>query len=203
MIADLKARNARVIYSLNFPSRSRALPPDADEPVRELRARAQASKTPAALEQGRHPVRVLVGGHPAAARLRAQRRTRGEGRAVAGRRGPRADDQRGQDRRRRRAGSARSRRARSPTSSSPTATSSRTAPASSTCSSTAARSRPSRQRQPAVAAAAAARTWTTTRDSGGTADSRQSSGSLSRESSLGRRVSRRSVHGRQSSVTEA
>jgi imidazolonepropionase-like amidohydrolase len=51
VIADLKARNARIIYSLDYPSRSRALPPDADEPIRELRARAQASKTPAALEK--------------------------------------------------------------------------------------------------------------------------------------------------------
>jgi imidazolonepropionase-like amidohydrolase len=51
VVADLKAQNARVIYNLNFPSRSRALPPDADEPIRELRARAQASKAPAALEK--------------------------------------------------------------------------------------------------------------------------------------------------------
>ena len=49
--SDLKARNARVIYSVNYPARSRLLPPDADEPIRELRARAQASKTPAALEK--------------------------------------------------------------------------------------------------------------------------------------------------------
>ncbi len=47
--ADLKARNARVIYSLNYPVRSRALPPDADEPVSALRARAQAPRVPAAL----------------------------------------------------------------------------------------------------------------------------------------------------------
>jgi imidazolonepropionase-like amidohydrolase len=52
VIADLKARNARVIYNLDFPARSRALAPDADEPIRELRARAQASKAPAALEKG-------------------------------------------------------------------------------------------------------------------------------------------------------
>ena len=52
VIADLKAQNARVIYSLNFPTRSRMLPPDADEPARELRARAQAPKVPAALEKG-------------------------------------------------------------------------------------------------------------------------------------------------------
>jgi imidazolonepropionase-like amidohydrolase len=52
VIADLKARNARVIYNIDYPSRPRTLAPDADEPVRELRARAQASKTPAALEHG-------------------------------------------------------------------------------------------------------------------------------------------------------
>ena len=52
VIPDLKARNARVIFSLNFPTRSRALPPDADEPIRDLRARAAVSKAPAALEQG-------------------------------------------------------------------------------------------------------------------------------------------------------
>ena len=52
VIADLKSHNARVIYNLDYPSRSRALGPDADEPVRELRARAQAPKTPAALEKG-------------------------------------------------------------------------------------------------------------------------------------------------------
>ncbi len=51
VVNDLKARNARVILNLNFPTRSRALPPDADEPVRELRARAQAPKTAAALEK--------------------------------------------------------------------------------------------------------------------------------------------------------
>jgi imidazolonepropionase-like amidohydrolase len=47
--ADLKARNARVIFSLNFPVRPRSLAPDADEPVRELRARANAPRVPAAL----------------------------------------------------------------------------------------------------------------------------------------------------------
>lgn len=49
--SDLKARNARVIYSLNFPARPRTLAPDADEPLRELRVRAQAPKVPAALEK--------------------------------------------------------------------------------------------------------------------------------------------------------
>jgi len=51
VVDDLKARSARVIYSLNYPARSRALAPDADEPLRTLRARAQAPKTPAALEK--------------------------------------------------------------------------------------------------------------------------------------------------------
>jgi len=51
VVADLKASGARVIYNLDFPARPRNLPPDADEPIRELRARAQAPKTPAALEQ--------------------------------------------------------------------------------------------------------------------------------------------------------
>ena len=49
--ADLKSRNARVIYSLNYPTRSRILAPDADEPVRELRTRARAAKVPAALDK--------------------------------------------------------------------------------------------------------------------------------------------------------
>jgi imidazolonepropionase-like amidohydrolase len=51
VVSDLKAQNARVIYSLNFPTRSRALPPDADEPLRTLRTRAEAPKTPAELEK--------------------------------------------------------------------------------------------------------------------------------------------------------
>jgi imidazolonepropionase-like amidohydrolase len=49
--ADLKARNARVILSLNYPSRPRTLAPDADESVRVLRERATAPKTAAALEK--------------------------------------------------------------------------------------------------------------------------------------------------------
>jgi imidazolonepropionase-like amidohydrolase len=49
--ADLKARNARVIYSLNYPTRPRTLAPDADEPLRVLRERAQAPKVPAALDK--------------------------------------------------------------------------------------------------------------------------------------------------------
>lgn len=48
---ELKARNVRVIYNLNFPTRSRALPPEADEPVATLRARANAPRVPAALQK--------------------------------------------------------------------------------------------------------------------------------------------------------
>ena len=51
VVADLKARNARVILSLNYPSRPRTLAPDADETVRALRDRASAPKTAAALEK--------------------------------------------------------------------------------------------------------------------------------------------------------
>lgn len=87
--ADLKAANARVIYSLNFPVRSQLLPPDADEPVRELRARVQAPKAPAALEKAgimfafsssglkesrdfvRNAARVVKDGLPAEAAIRA------------------------------------------------------------------------------------------------------------------------------------
>src|SRR5207247_2221323 len=47
--ADLKAQNARVIYSLNYPQRPRALAPDADEPLHVLRTRADAPKVPGEL----------------------------------------------------------------------------------------------------------------------------------------------------------
>jgi len=49
--ADLKAANARVIYSLNFPTRRAALAPDADEPLSVLRDRANAPKGPAVLDK--------------------------------------------------------------------------------------------------------------------------------------------------------
>lgn len=49
--ADLKAANARVIYSLNFPTRRPSLAPDADEALSVLRERANAPKGPAALDQ--------------------------------------------------------------------------------------------------------------------------------------------------------
>ncbi len=51
VVDALKASNARVIYNLNYPTRSRTLAPDADEPIRTLRERAQAPKTPAALDK--------------------------------------------------------------------------------------------------------------------------------------------------------
>lgn len=51
-VADtLKARNVHVIYNVNYPQRSRMLPPDADESVEVLRARANAPKVPAALQK--------------------------------------------------------------------------------------------------------------------------------------------------------
>ncbi len=51
VIPDLKAGNARVIVSLNYPTRPPSIAPDADESVSALRARANAPKTPAALEK--------------------------------------------------------------------------------------------------------------------------------------------------------
>jgi imidazolonepropionase-like amidohydrolase len=55
VVSDLKARNVRVIYSLNYPQRSRALAPDADEPVRVLRERANAPRVPGALSKAGVP----------------------------------------------------------------------------------------------------------------------------------------------------
>jgi imidazolonepropionase-like amidohydrolase len=49
--ADLKTANARVIYSLNFPARRPGLAPDADEPLRVMRDRANAPKGPAVLDK--------------------------------------------------------------------------------------------------------------------------------------------------------
>lgn len=49
--AELEAAGARVIYSLNFPTRRPSLAPDADEPLRVLRDRANAPKGPAALDR--------------------------------------------------------------------------------------------------------------------------------------------------------
>ena len=55
---DLKAANARVIFSLNYPTKPETLAPDADEPLRTLRMRANAPKIPAALRQSGRRVRV-------------------------------------------------------------------------------------------------------------------------------------------------
>jgi imidazolonepropionase-like amidohydrolase len=49
--AELKAANVKVIYNLRYPERLKSLAPDADESLRVLRERANASKTPAALEK--------------------------------------------------------------------------------------------------------------------------------------------------------
>lgn len=51
MAADLKSRDVKVIYSLHYPERLKSLAPDADEPLREVRARANAPKTPGALQK--------------------------------------------------------------------------------------------------------------------------------------------------------
>ena len=53
--ADLKANNVRVVYSLNYPQRPRSLAPDADEPVRTLRTRADAPKGPGELARAGVP----------------------------------------------------------------------------------------------------------------------------------------------------
>ena len=59
---DLKSQNARVIYSLDYPQRSRALAPEADEPVHTLRERADAPKVPQALAKAGVPFAFESGG---------------------------------------------------------------------------------------------------------------------------------------------
>ena len=49
--AEIKAANAHVVYSLDYPTKPKTLAPDADEPVRVLRQRANAPKVPAALDK--------------------------------------------------------------------------------------------------------------------------------------------------------
>jgi imidazolonepropionase-like amidohydrolase len=51
LASDLKAANAKVIFSLRYPERLKSLGPDADEPLRTIRERANAPKAPAALEK--------------------------------------------------------------------------------------------------------------------------------------------------------
>ena len=53
--AELKAQNARVIYSLNYPVRPRQLAPDADETLEALRGRAGAPRGPGALAKAGIP----------------------------------------------------------------------------------------------------------------------------------------------------
>jgi imidazolonepropionase-like amidohydrolase len=60
--ADLKAVNARVILSLNYPTRPQNLAPDADEPLRVLRDRAEAPKTAAALAKAGVPFAFATAG---------------------------------------------------------------------------------------------------------------------------------------------
>ncbi len=50
-VAEIKAASARVIFSLNVPTRPATLAPDADEPIRVLRRRANVFKVPAALDK--------------------------------------------------------------------------------------------------------------------------------------------------------
>ena len=60
--ADLKAVNARVILSLNYPTRPQNLAPEADEPLRDLRHRAEAPKTAAALAKAGVPFAFATAG---------------------------------------------------------------------------------------------------------------------------------------------
>jgi imidazolonepropionase-like amidohydrolase len=86
---ELKAQSARVLFSLNFPARPRTLAPDADEPMRDLRLRADLPKVPAALSKAgvtyafasdglrepkdfiRNAARAVKAGLPADAAIRA------------------------------------------------------------------------------------------------------------------------------------
>jgi imidazolonepropionase-like amidohydrolase len=89
VIGDLKARQARVIFSLNFPVRSVSIAPDDDEPLRVMEARTSAVRTPMVLASSgipfafasagladpkefvRSAARSVKEGLPAAAALRA------------------------------------------------------------------------------------------------------------------------------------
>jgi imidazolonepropionase-like amidohydrolase len=67
VVDELKAANARVIVSLNYPTRPESLAPDADEPLNTLRARAQAPAAAAALARAGVPFAFASAGleHPA------------------------------------------------------------------------------------------------------------------------------------------
>ena len=73
VVGDLKAQNARVIYSLDYPTRSRTLPPDADEPIRDAPRAGAGTENARPAAEGWRDVR-FSSGSCAAARLRAQRR---------------------------------------------------------------------------------------------------------------------------------
>ena len=80
--AELKAQNARVIVSVDYPVRSKALAPDADEPLRVLRAARERAEDGGGARSRGHPVRVRIGRAQRAARFREERRARRQGRTV-------------------------------------------------------------------------------------------------------------------------
>jgi imidazolonepropionase-like amidohydrolase len=51
VLDDLKGQKTRVIFSLNLPTRSRLLAPDADEPIRLVRERVNVPTVPSALDR--------------------------------------------------------------------------------------------------------------------------------------------------------
>jgi imidazolonepropionase-like amidohydrolase len=62
VVPDLEAAKARLIYSLNYPVRSRALAPDADETLEALTDRANAPKVPAEIEKAGLLLAFTTGG---------------------------------------------------------------------------------------------------------------------------------------------
>jgi len=62
VVTELKAAGARVVLSLDFPTRPVSLAPDADEPLPVLRARAQAPAVAAALARAEVPFVFQSGG---------------------------------------------------------------------------------------------------------------------------------------------
>ena len=59
---DLAAQDVRVIYSLDFPQRSRSLAPGADEPLQRVRARVRAPAVPGELARAGVPFAFASGG---------------------------------------------------------------------------------------------------------------------------------------------
>ena len=62
VLDDLKAQKTRLIFSLNLPTRSRMLAPDADEPIRTIRQRANMPKVPGELDRAGVPFAFQSGG---------------------------------------------------------------------------------------------------------------------------------------------